>query len=116
MYDPVEPRVTITPKGAATFVRDGETTVLVRYLSAQKSVRVALVPQRAEFFWNDAESVNKIDEIVHARLRELQINPSAPASDAEFIRRLSLDVLGVLPTVDEAKTFIADKHPNKRER
>ncbi len=113
-YEPVEPRVTITPEGAATFVRDGETTVLVRYLSAQKPVRVALVPQRPEFFWNDAESVNKIDEIIHARLRELQINPSAPASDAEFIRRLSLDVLGVLPTVEEAKAFIADKSPDKR--
>jgi hypothetical protein len=108
-YDPVEPRVTITPEGAATFVRDGETTVLVRYLSAQKPVRVALVPQRAEFFWNDAESANKIDEIVHTRLRELQINPSAAAGDAEFLRRLSLDLLGVLPTVEEAKAFIADK-------
>jgi hypothetical protein len=113
-YDPVEPRVTITPEGKATFVRDGETTILVRYLSAQKPVRVALVPQRAEFFWNDAESANKIDDIVHARLRELQMNPSAPASDAEFIRRLSLDVLGVLPTVDEAKAFIADKSSDKR--
>lgn len=113
-YDPVEPRVTITPEGAATFVRDGETTVLVRYLSAQKPVRVALVPQRAEFFWNDAESLNNVDEIVHARLRELQINPSPTASDAEFIRRLSLDLLGVLPTVEEAKAFIADKSPDKR--
>jgi hypothetical protein len=114
VYEPVEPRVAITPEGAATFTRDGETTVLVRYLSAQKSIRVALVPRRAEFFWNDAESLNRVDEIVHTRLRELQINPSAPASDAEFIRRLSLDLLGVLPTVDEAKKFIADKSPDKK--
>ena len=42
--------------------------------------------------------------------------PSAPANDAEFLRRISLDLTGMPPSVDELKEFLADKTADKRAR
>jgi hypothetical protein len=57
-----------------------------------------------------------LDKLVAARLRELRITPSAPCSDAVFLRRVYLDLIGTLPTVTEAREFLDDKQPGKRAR
>ena len=56
----------------------------------------------------------KIDTVVFARLRELNLSPALPCSDAVFVRRVHLDVTGTLPTAAEAQQFILDTSPNKR--
>ena len=56
----------------------------------------------------------KIDELVFARLRQLGIQPARNCSDGVFVRRAFLDVLGTLPTAQEASQFIFDKSPGKR--
>ena len=56
---------------------------------------------------------NKIDEIVFARLQALHIAPAQPCSDAVFVRRVFLDVIGTLPTATEAQNFILDRSPEK---
>jgi len=56
----------------------------------------------------------KIDEFVFAKLQQLKIEPSNPCSDAVFLRRAYLDVIGTLPTADEAKRYLDDKSPDKR--
>ncbi len=61
----------------------------------------------------DVKAKNKIDEFVLAKLKELGIPPARLCSDHEFIRRVYLDVIGTLPTAQEARTFILDKGPNK---
>ncbi len=58
----------------------------------------------------------KIDELVVAKLRKLGIVPSDLATDAEFLRRLSLDMTGSLPTPAEVEEFLADKSAGKREK
>src|SRR5438128_11628429 len=40
--------------------------------------------------------------------------PAGPASDAEFLRRIYLDLTGVIPSADEARAFLKDANPNKR--
>ncbi|QIF01735.1 DUF1549 domain-containing protein [Roseimicrobium sp. ORNL1] len=55
-----------------------------------------------------------VDELVVAKLRKLGIVPSEPCTDAEFLRRVSLDVAGTLPTPEEVTAFLADESPNKR--
>jgi len=59
---------------------------------------------------------NKIDELVFARLRGLDLQPARLCSDAVFVRRAYLDVIGTLPTADEAGAFITDQDPDKRSR
>ncbi|MEX0713757.1 MAG: DUF1549 domain-containing protein [Pirellulales bacterium] len=59
---------------------------------------------------------NFIDELVLAKLASLNIPPSPPARDDEFLRRAYLDTIGVLPTADEARAFLADTSADKRDR
>ncbi len=56
----------------------------------------------------------KIDELVFAKLKELEIEPSNPCSDGAFLRRIYFDTIGTLPTVEEAKQFLEDESPDKR--
>lgn len=58
----------------------------------------------------------RIDELVFAKLQALGIEPARPCSDAVFLRRAYLDVIGTLPTVDEARAFLTDKDPDKRDK
>jgi hypothetical protein len=102
----------LVEKGA----RFGETTVIVRYLGFQQPVRLAFVPARPEFAWNGPAPRNVVDEHVFAKLRTLRMNPSGPCSDAELLRRAYLDLLGIIPTADEAKAFVAEKSGDKREK
>jgi len=60
--------------------------------------------------------VTRIDAIVLERLHEAAIEPAPLCSDAVFVRRVFLDLIGTLPTAEETKTFLADPGPDKRER
>jgi hypothetical protein len=57
---------------------------------------------------------NRIDELVFARLAQLKIQPARLCSDAVFVRRAYLDVIGTLPTGLEAREFLLDRSPDKR--
>ena len=57
---------------------------------------------------------SQIDKLVFDRLDKLDIQPANICKDAVFVRRVYLDVIGTLPTAQEARTFILDKDPNKR--
>ncbi|MBC8243488.1 MAG: DUF1553 domain-containing protein [Verrucomicrobia bacterium] len=59
---------------------------------------------------------NVIDEHVVGQLRRLNLKPSGPSSDSEFIRRVYLDVIGTLPAPDETRDFLADPTETKRDR
>lgn len=56
----------------------------------------------------------KVDQLVVDKLRKLGVIPSDTCTDAEFLRRVSLDISGTLPTPDEVTKFLADKSANKR--
>lgn len=60
------------------------------------------------------ETRGKIDEFVFARWKRLGIQPARPCSDAVFVRRAYLDVIGTLPSALEARTFLQDPSANKR--
>jgi hypothetical protein len=92
----------------------GEVAVMVRFQS-EVAVFRAIVPQGSPVE-QTPPARNFVDEHVFAKLRELGIPPSPLCDDATFLRRVSVDVTGKLPTADEAQRFIADTDPNKRDR
>jgi hypothetical protein len=56
----------------------------------------------------------RIDELVFAKLEQLGVEPARLCSDAVFVRRAYLDVIGTLPTAQETRAFLSDGDPNKR--
>ena len=56
----------------------------------------------------------KIDELVFARWKQLDIETASLCSDGVFVRRAYLDVIGTLPTAQETREFLRDESPDKR--
>jgi hypothetical protein len=97
-----------------TFDIPGNVAVMVRF-GGKVSVCSVSVPLGAPV---DAlpPVKNFIDQHVFANLKQIGIPPSPICDDSTFLRRVSLDIGGRLPTLDETKAFIADKAPDKRDR
>ncbi len=85
-------------------------------IACQFALRVVAVqPLTSNIFESvtTATPPNIIDKLVERKLSKLGIHP-AFCSDAVFVRRACLDVIGTLPTADEARDFILDQNPDKR--
>jgi hypothetical protein len=107
----------VNPQGGVRAVRPGDTAVIVSYRGQVRPVRI-LVPAEAPpgFVYPRVAEVNYIDREVFAKLRRLNMVPSDLCGDAEFLRRVTLDTIGTLPSPEEARAFLADTRPDKRVR
>ena len=92
----------------------GQTAITVRYLEHMATSYLVSVAEVEGFRWPAPTEANFIDELVHQRLKQLRYTPSDRCSDSEFIRRVSLDVTGLLPTVEATQVFLADSSTGKR--
>ncbi len=63
-----------------------------------------------------AGMARRVDELIAARWTQLGVEPAELADDGEILRRLYLDLAGTIPTVWEAREFLADSSPDKRAR
>ncbi len=114
VYEPNNFTAKVSADGLVRREQAGETTVLVRYLDQQVAVPFAFVPARADFVWSAPVEANFIDEHVFRKLRTLRMNPSELCSDTVFLRRAYLDLLGVVPSAETARAFVANPAPDKR--
>jgi hypothetical protein len=92
----------------------GRVAIMVRY-QAQIAVFTAAVPLGSKVE-NVPPTKNFVDEHLFANLKEIGIPPSQVCDDATFLRRVSLDITGRLPTPEEATSFLASSEPNKRDQ
>ncbi len=109
--------VTVSDDGVLAIDQaSGQAVVVARYMGMVAASRVLVPTDKllAADAYKGLPVNNFIDEKAYARFRQLGLLPSAPCSDAEFLRRASLDAIGLLPTVGEARMFIADTDPQKR--
>ncbi|HJZ59954.1 MAG TPA: DUF1549 domain-containing protein, partial [Gemmataceae bacterium] len=93
----------------------GEAAVMAAYLGEVGLCRV-IVPRAGSREKSDLPRFNFIDELVDAKLAKLNVSASPVCDDAEFLRRVYLDLTGTLPTPAAARKFLADPDPKKREK
>jgi len=106
----------VDANGLVTGLDRGQTAVVVRYLDDIVSIYLTVIRDIPGFVWNKPAENGYVDQLVHAKLRQLQYLPSGNCDNATFIRRLSLDVRGLLPSAAETEAFLADKKTDKRRR
>jgi len=105
----------VTQQGRALLKTRAETDVIVRYQSQIMNVRLsAVINPDLKFDFSQVKRRNFIDDELFKRLESLKVPPSPPASDAAFLRRVSLDLTGEQPAPDEVRQFLADHDPDKR--
>lgn len=93
----------------------GDTHVVVAYDKAVITIPVLRpVSDSVGEKYPQVATTTKIDELVVTKLRKLGIVPSERSDDAEFLRRVSLDLAGTLPTAQEVEAFVANPSPDKR--
>lgn len=114
VYETSNLAVEVSQSGVVKPIAAGEATVVVRYLQQQVPVRVAFLNRNQVFTWNERTPRNYIDEHIFAKLKKFRTNPAERCTDHVFLRRAFLDILGVLPTAEEARQFARSDDPNKR--
>lgn len=116
--------VELAPCGSkARVLRSGQQIVIARYLDRVVPIEL-LVPfagnggnaRENQANTTEGKTRNFIDEEIEKTLKTLRIAASPPASDAEFLRRVSLDLTGRLPSLELAREFPNDPAPDKREK
>ncbi|RMG40138.1 MAG: DUF1553 domain-containing protein [Planctomycetota bacterium] len=102
--------------GLVTAIRRGEAPILARYEGQYAATTLTVMGDRDGFQWVQRPVYNFIDELVDKKLQRMKIVPSDLCTDAEFIRRVYLDLTGLPPSADAVKKFLADDRPSREKR
>src|SRR5262249_54156751 len=102
----------VSPGGLVTAKDRGETHIMVRF-GGQVGVARVTLPYAAGVK-DEFARFNFIDDRLIAKWKDLGLTPAPLCDDAEFLRRLQLDLIGTLPTPAEVKAFLADTSLDKR--
>jgi hypothetical protein len=106
--------IPVDEAGVVTAKEVGETAIIIRYERIFAVANVVVLGKTPEFTPAELPRDNLIDKHVIAKLNDLKITPAELCTDAEFLRRVSIDLIGIQPTPQEMKAFLADTAPDKR--
>ena len=94
--------------------QSGEAAIMARYMGYVGVFR-AMVPHGVPLdSIPDFKPINYIDELTLTKWKKLGLRPSPVVDDATFLRRVTIDLCGRIPTAPEARAFLADTTPDKR--
>ncbi len=114
-YETSDPLIAVTNRtGLVTGLRRGESAIIIRYLNHIETPLMTFIRDAKDFRWAAPMPANQVDIHVQAKLKKLKFLPANQCKDHEFVRRIFLDTIGILPSQAEADVFIADDSPNKR--
>ena len=101
--------------GLAKLLKRAEADLTVRYKSKVLTARISTnINPDLKYDFSKLTANNLIDRELFKRLESLNVPPSPQASDAAFLRRVSLDLSGEQPLPEQVRAFLADKDPEKR--
>ncbi|MEN8773422.1 MAG: PSD1 and planctomycete cytochrome C domain-containing protein [Akkermansiaceae bacterium] len=101
--------------GVTSSKAQGEAFLMARFHTFTEGSMAIVIPEGLEYTRPKLAEFNYIDKHVHEKLHKLRIVPSEICSDEVFIRRVYLDIVGLLPTEEELKTFVGSTNLKKRE-
>ena len=104
----------VSEDGVVTAGDRGEAFVMARFHTFTVGSPFVVLPKGLTFDFPKVPENNVIDALVFDKLRKLRVAPSELCDDETFLRRVCLDVAGVLPTAEEYYRFMNDKAPDKR--
>ena len=105
--------------GVVTAGRRGEAFVMARFDSHTVGSQVLALPQGLVYTappQDEATKKSYVDQMVDRKLKQLRIVPSGQCTDEEFIRRVTIDIAGMLPTEEEQQAFVLETAEDKRAR
>ena len=102
--------------GIVESFRRGETAILVRYEGAYAANQITVLGDRTGFAWVDSPELNFVDTHVNNKLKKMKTLPAELCTDAEFLRRISLDLTGLTPSLEQVKAFMADPRDSAAKR
>ncbi len=102
--------------GLVTVIRRGEAPILARFEGAYTATTITVMGDRSGYEWKDVPANNFIDELVYNKLQRVKSLPSELCGDAEFLRRVYLDLVGLPPTAEDVRTFVADTRDTRVKR
>lgn len=107
---------TVDKQGLVKAVRRGETAMLARYEGNYAAAPLLVMGDRSGFTWQPVPEYSYIDSLVYEKLKQVKILPSDVCSDAEFLRRLYIDLTGLPPDPETVRAFLEDKTDSKTKR
>ncbi len=102
--------------GVMTALRRGEAPILARFEGNYASTTLTVMGDRTGFAWTEPPAYGKIDQLVAGKWKRMKILPSGLCTDAEFVRRVHLDLTGLPPTAEEVRKFLADRRDSRAKR
>jgi hypothetical protein len=108
--------VQVDAKGVVKALQPGETAVMVRTMGKAVAARLLVASSPTSLDYPTVQRANYVDDHIFSKLRRLNIRPSELSTDEQFLRRVYLDTIGLLPKEAEAHAFLNSPDADKRAR
>jgi len=102
--------------GQFEVLRRGEAPLLFRYEGLYTATTITVMGDRQGFVWQETPTNNPIDKLVHAKLQRTKTSPAPLCDDYTFLRRLTLDLTGLPPTIEQIEAFQNDARDSRWKR